>query len=55
MGMTGLDVFKGQVLKMIYSLAGREKNSGDIKHGKQNIHMAFMGPAGTGKRRWLVL
>ena len=49
MGMTGLDVFKGQVLKMIYSLAGREKNSDDIKHGKPNIHMAFMGPAGTGK------
>ena len=49
MGMTGLDVFKGQVLKMIYSLAGREKNSENIRQNKPNIHMAFMGPAGTGK------
>lgn len=49
MGMTGLDVFKGQVLKMIYSLAGREKNAENIRQNKPNIHMAFMGPAGTGK------
>jgi len=49
MGMTGLDVFKRQVLKMIYSLAGREKNSENIRQNKPNIHMAFMGPAGTGK------
>lgn len=49
MGMTGLDVFKSQVLKMIYSLAGREKNSENIRQNKPNIHMAFMGPAGTGK------
>jgi SpoVK/Ycf46/Vps4 family AAA+-type ATPase len=34
---------------MIYSLAGREKNSEKIKQSKPNIHMAFMGPAGTGK------
>ena len=49
MGMTGLDVFKDQVLKMIYSLAGREKNAENIRQNKPNIHMAFMGPAGTGK------
>lgn len=48
-GMTGLDVFKKQVFKLIYSLAGREKNAENIKQIKPNIHMAFMGPAGTGK------
>ena len=49
MDMTGLDVFKKQVLDMIHLLAGREKNSEKIKQSKPNIHMAFMGPAGTGK------
>lgn len=47
--LVGLDTIKQEVLDMIYTIAGKERNKGKIKEGKSNHHMVFMGPAGTGK------
>lgn len=49
MDMSGLDVIKQEVLGMIYSLAGQKKNEGKVKQSNHNLHMVFLGPAGTGK------
>lgn len=49
MDLHGLDTIKQEVVDMIYKLKGQGRNIGKIKQTRENLHMVFEGPAGTGK------